>query len=198
MAQLVRPGQENCCAPENQKAKVTDKPSHSRHRSSAWAALLQQDDCLFPLTVTLNPEFDVAAGAGVAITYGRNHLSQEFIDLLRGAADKLRRLHEGVEIDSGESRVGGEPLQEVVGPALFFDDRGGCLTVAADPLVQVLPVAAGRYRLHQDDLGRHEGQFGIEMGGDNFRIDDQAGGYVLAEDQDRVGGQESLGQRQTP
>ena len=66
----------------------------------------------------------------------------------------------------------------------------------ADPLVQVLPVAAGGDGRHQDVLGRHEGQLLGQVPGDHLRIDDQPGGDVLVQDQDRVDRQKRLRQRQ--
>ena len=89
-----------------------------------------------------------------------------------------------------------QPLEQVVRPALLFDYGGGGLAVAADALVQILPVAAGGDGGHQDVLGGHERQLFGQMLGDHLRIDDQPDGDVLIQQQDRVDGQERLRQHQ--
>ena len=58
-------------------------------------------------------------------------------------------------------------------PPCSFTTRGGGLAVAANPLVQVLPIAAGGHGRHQDVFRRHERQFFGQMLGDHLRIDDQ-------------------------
>jgi len=82
-----------------------------------------------------------------------DHLGEKLIDLLRGAADELPGVQRRGQIDIGKGRIGGEPLHQVVPPALLLDRDGRRPTVPADPLVQVLPVAAGAG-------GRHEEVFG--------------------------------------
>ncbi len=66
----------------------------------------------------------------------------------------------------------------------------------ADAFVQFLPVAAGLDRFHEDFLGGHEGEFGGKVFGDDFGVDDKSRRHVVAEFQNRVGGEKRLRQRQ--
>ena len=51
-----------------------------------------------------------------------------------------------------------QAVEQIVLPALELHDGGGRLGVAADGLVQLLPVAAQGDGVHEDVLRRHEGQ----------------------------------------
>ena len=86
--------------------------------------------------------------------------------------------------------------QQVVGFSLLFDHRGGRLAVAADALVQVLAVSPCAGGGHQDIFGRHERQLFGQVPADDLRIDLEPCRHILVQDQQCVGGQEGLRQRQ--
>ena len=60
------------------------------------------------------------------------------------------------------------------GSALLLHHRRGRLAVPANPLVQILAIAAGGDGRHQNVLGRHERQFFGQVPGDHLRINHQA------------------------
>ena len=62
----------------------------------------------------------------------------------------------------------------------------------AQPLVQLLPVAALFHRLHHDVFAGHEGQLGHQAAADHLGVDHQPVGDVQHDVQDGVGGQEAL------
>ena len=89
-------------------------------------------------------------------------------------------------------RITPQPVEQVVGLAFLLDALGGGQAVAANPLMEILSVAARLDRGHQDIFGRHERQLRREIGGDDSRIDNQPGSDVLQQQQHRVGSQKCL------
>ena len=81
-------------------------------------------------------------------------------------------------------------------PSLLHFRRRG-LAMPADPLVQILPIAAGRDPGHQDRLARHERQLLGQIAGNHLRINDQPRRDVLIQHQQGVDGQEGLRQHET-
>ena len=93
---------------------------------------------------------------GVAQADRLHFLSQEGVNLLLRAADVSAGLQHAVEIEGRECRVVADAIEEVVlGGPVLHPGRGGH-RVDPDPLVQVLAVAAGLDRRHEQVLGRHE------------------------------------------
>ena len=137
----------------------------------------------------------VAKLVGVALEHGRDALVKEVVGLLGGAADEVFGLEHGEDFVAGhaESGVGAYAVDEVVRLAVDLDSRGCGDGVPADPLVQLLTVAAALDGVHHNILGRHKGQLVAQVLLDDLRIDDEAVDDVDVERQDSVGREERLG-----
>jgi hypothetical protein len=130
--------------------------------------------------------------SGVTLANGLDGLSQKLVDLLRRAADKLQRVHDGRNIDIGKCLIGHQPLEQVIRAAVLLDVQGRGLAVLANPLVQVLAVATSLHGGHENVFRRHERQLGPQIGGDHFGIHHQARGDVLQKEQDGIRRQKRL------
>ena len=79
------------------------------------------------------------------------------------AADELAGVQDAAEIDAGEGRIGCEPGHEIILSALVLHYSRRGQAVLANPLVQLLPVAAGGHRGHVDVLGGHKRQLRFQV-----------------------------------
>src|SRR5215213_7442498 len=77
---------------------------------------------------------------------------EELVDLLRRAADEPPRVHRPIELVARDAErvVGGDAVEQVVvrGAVLQCARRGD--TVAADPLVRLLPISASAHGSHEE------------------------------------------------
>ena len=129
------------------------------------------------------------------------HVVQEFIHLLRSAADVAagRQLVRGrPDLESLELGVGGQPIEQVVGRPLLRDRLRHGEAVCADHLVKGLTVAAGLYRLHEEPLGGQEGHRRRDVAGDHRFAHLEPRGHVGGEHQDSIRGEERLGNYKPP
>jgi hypothetical protein len=85
-------------------------------------------------------------------------VEEEGVDLFRGAADVFSGVEGTAQVDAGECRIALQSRDEIIRQSFRLHLAGGLLTVDANPLVQILPVAASLHAGHQDLFGRHERQ----------------------------------------
>mmetsp|Transcript_6368 Transcript_6368/g.21450 ORF Transcript_6368/g.21450 Transcript_6368/m.21450 type:complete len:215 (-) Transcript_6368:461-1105(-) len=131
----------------------------------------------------------------------RAHLAlDELLRLLRRAADEERGVEERIErvVHGGEAAVAAHAGDEVVGLALLLHAPPRLHAVLPDGLVQLLAVAAGLHGRHEDVLRGHEGQLGHDARANDRGVDDEPRGDVGGGGEDHVGGEERLGEVQTP
>ena len=133
-----------------------------------------------------------AEEAAVFFSHRFDVISDEGIDLFGGAADVFGGIEGAVEVDGAEGGVGLEPLDEVIGSAFAFDLFGGGLAVGADDFVEFLSVASRLNTGHKDFFRGHKGEFGVEVSGNDFGVDDESVGDVAIEDEAGIGGEEGL------
>ena len=125
---------------------------------------------------------------------------QETVDLFGGTSDEQLGIEQLVElgVDRGEHRILLQQLEQLVVGSFLLDPPRGLHRMLADPLVQILAVAAGLDAFHDDVLGRHEREFLAQPFLDDLRPDLEAAGDIDQGGQDDVGRQEGLGNAQAP
>ena len=89
----------------------------------------------------------------------------KFFHLRRGAASEPRHIHRLHEIEACKERVGGEPLDQIVVMPLAHLGGGG-MAVAAERLVEFLPVTARLRGGHQQSLAGEEGKVMLQIAAD--------------------------------
>ncbi|MPM84574.1 hypothetical protein SDC9_131647 [bioreactor metagenome] len=123
-----------------------------------------------------------------------------FLGLLRRAAHEFDRIDQIVDAagDRRESRVGLDPAEQVVVRAFGFDPARGLHRMHPDGFMQLLPVAAGFDRLHQDVFGSHEGQLESDPVGDHLRPHLKPVGDIDQKRQNHIDAEEGFRQNQPP
>lgn len=86
-----------------------------------------------------------------------------------------------------------DPLDEVVLSALLLHDARSFVGVDPNLFVSVLARSSSSDRLHDDGLGDHEGQFCLDMAGNDLGVHNQTIRNVVEADQNGVGEKERLG-----
>lgn len=117
------------------------------------------------------------------------------VNNIRAAAGIQLSLEHAVELapDGLEEVVALDAVDEVVGLALVLDHGAGLVGEDADLLMGLLARLAQGAQAHDDALGDHEGQLGLDVGGNALGVNDEAVGDVVEANEDGISQQEGLG-----
>src|SRR5687768_14608702 len=99
----------------------------------------------------------------VALPDRGNNLTDETVDLLGGTADVSPRVERLIDVHFCEGGIVLQTIDEIVCASVLLDLPRGLLAVNANPLMQLLPVAAGPHASHQNLFRRHEWQLFLKM-----------------------------------